>query len=84
MFTTDLRPDDADYTQILIKHLKVLTDMGYDGFDMHIASQAATVDHQLEIDSYVRLKKTFDQAGLQDEKFTTNVGTRRHHAGVGR
>jgi hypothetical protein len=42
MFTADLRPDDTRYTQILIDHLKALTDMGYDGFDLHIASPAAT------------------------------------------
>jgi sugar phosphate isomerase/epimerase len=77
MFTADLRPDDTRYTQILIDHLKALTDMGYDGFDMHIASQSATVDHKLEVDSYVRLKKAFDDAGLTDAKFTTNVGTTR-------
>jgi sugar phosphate isomerase/epimerase len=77
MFTADLRPDDTRYTQVLINHLKALTDMGYDGFDVHIASQPATVDHQLEVDSYVRLKKEFDGAGLKDAKFTTNVGTTR-------
>jgi sugar phosphate isomerase/epimerase len=77
MFTVDLRPDDTRYTQVLIDHLKALTEMGYDGFDMHIASQAANVDHQLEVDSYVRLKKAFDEAGLKDTKFATNVGTTR-------
>jgi sugar phosphate isomerase/epimerase len=77
MFTADLRPQDPDYTRILIDHLNVLTDMGYDGFDVHIASQPATVDHKLEIDSYVGLKKAFDKAGLQEVKFTTNVGTTR-------
>lgn len=77
MFTADLKPDDAGYTRILIDHLKALTDMGYDGFDLHIASRAANVCHQLEVNSYVRLKKAFDQAGLKDAKFTTNVGTTR-------
>lgn len=77
MFTADLRPDDTRYTQILINHLKALTDMGYDGFDVHIASRPATVDHQLEVDSYVRLRRAFDEAGLKDAKFTTNVGTTR-------
>ena len=51
--------------------------MGYDGFDVHIASQPATVDHKLEVESYVGLKKAFDKAGLQEAKFTTNVGTTR-------
>src|SRR5262245_46720239 len=77
MFTADLRPDDTRYTQILVNHLKALTEMGYDGFDLHIAPQPASVDHRLEVDRYVRLKKAFDQAGLKDAKFTTNVGTTR-------
>ncbi|NKE59994.1 sugar phosphate isomerase/epimerase [Lentzea sp. PSKA42] len=77
MFTADLRPQDSRYTQILINHLKALTDMGYDGFDLHIASQPAAVDHQLEVESYVGLKKAFDKAGLKEVKFTTNVGTTR-------
>lgn len=77
MFTADLRPEDTDYTQTLIRHLKALTAMGYSGFDMHIAAQPATVNHELEVASYVRLKKAFDQAGLSEAKFTTNVGTTR-------
>lgn len=77
MFTADLRPDDTRYTEILIAHLKALTDMGYDGFDVHIAPQPPTVDHKLEVERYVRLKKAFDAAGLVDAKFTTNVGTTR-------
>jgi sugar phosphate isomerase/epimerase len=77
MFTVDLRPDDTSYTRVLIDHLKALTEMGYDGFDVHIPSQPATVDHRLEVDSYVRLRKAFDDAGLQDAKFSTNVGSTR-------
>lgn len=77
MFTADLRPQDPHYTGILVKHLKALTDMGYDGFDVHIAAQSAVVDHKLEIDAYVGLKKAFDRAGLAEVKFTTNVGTTR-------
>jgi sugar phosphate isomerase/epimerase len=77
MFTADMRPNDASYTQILIRHLKALADIGYTGFDVHIAPGPAHVDHQAEVASYVRLKKTFDQAGFRDVKFTTNVGTTR-------
>ncbi|MEV4509068.1 TIM barrel protein [Dactylosporangium sp. NPDC049525] len=77
MFTADLRPDDTRYTKVLIEHLKALTDIGYDGFDLHIAAQPASVDHKLEVDSYLGLKKAFDKAGLKDAKFTTNVGTTR-------
>ncbi|HEU5356202.1 MAG TPA: sugar phosphate isomerase/epimerase family protein [Actinocrinis sp.] len=77
MFTADLRPQDPLYTRVLVDHLKALTDMGYDGFDLHIASEPATVDHKLEVDSYLCLKKAFDAAGLTEVKFTTNVGTTR-------
>lgn len=45
MFTADLRPLDTQYTRVLIDHLETLTDMGYDGFDVHIAAQPTTVDH---------------------------------------
>jgi sugar phosphate isomerase/epimerase len=77
MFTADLRPDDTDYRQVLVEHLKTLTEMGYDGFDVHIASQPPTVDHKLEVESYARLKDAFDEAGLEDAKFSTNVGGTR-------
>jgi sugar phosphate isomerase/epimerase len=75
MFTVDLRPEDTGYTEVLIKHLRALTEVGYDGFDMHIAPRSANVDHRLEVESYARLKKEFDKAGLKDKKFATNVGT---------
>ncbi len=77
MFTADLRPDDSTYTKTLIKHMKVLTDMGYDGFDLHIANPSAKVDYRQEVKSYVRLKKAFNKAGLKKAKFTTNVGSTR-------
>jgi sugar phosphate isomerase/epimerase len=77
MFTADLRPDDTHYTRVLVNHMKALIEMGYDGFDVHIASQPADVDHQVEVYRYIRLKKAFDEAGLKDAKFTTNVGTTR-------
>lgn len=77
MFTADLRPEDEGYSRTLIDHLKALTDMGYDGFDVHIASQPPNVDHKIEVDRYIGLKKAFEQAGLGEVKFTTNVGTTR-------
>ncbi|GAA3973830.1 TIM barrel protein [Streptomyces plumbiresistens] len=77
MFTADLRPQDTQYSRILINHLKALTDLGYDGFDVHIAAQPTTVDHKIEVDRYIGLRKAFEQAGLGEAKFTTNVGTTR-------
>jgi sugar phosphate isomerase/epimerase len=75
MFTADLLPDDASYTEILVRHLTHLAGVGYDGFDLHIADRAAIVEHSLEVESYRRLKGAFDKAGLKDVKFATNVGT---------
>lgn len=75
MFTADLRPDDEAYSQILIEHCRALRDMGYAGFDVHIAPQAVGGDHALEVASYAELKKRFDAAGVGDVPFTTNVGT---------
>ncbi|MGR9207444.1 sugar phosphate isomerase/epimerase family protein (plasmid) [Rhizobium leguminosarum] len=77
MFTADLRPNDADYTQVLVRHLKALTEIGYTGFDVHIAPGPAHVGHHTEVESYISLKRAFDQAGFRDVKFTTNVGTTR-------
>jgi sugar phosphate isomerase/epimerase len=77
MFTADLRPEDTDYTKRLIDHLKAMTEIGYTGFDVHIAPKPAGTNHQEEVDSYIRLRKAFDKAGLEASKFTTNVGTTR-------
>ncbi|MGR9186246.1 sugar phosphate isomerase/epimerase family protein (plasmid) [Rhizobium leguminosarum] len=77
MFTADLRPNDAGYTQVLVRHLKALTEVGYTGFDVHIAPGPAHVGHHTEVESYISLKRAFDQAGFRDVKFTTNVGTTR-------
>jgi sugar phosphate isomerase/epimerase len=76
MFTADLRPDDESYTRTLIRHIKELVGMGYDGFDLHIADQPTT-DHRAEVESYRRMKHAFDKAGLEAVQFTTNVGTTR-------
>ncbi|UWM78500.1 sugar phosphate isomerase/epimerase (plasmid) [Rhizobium sp. WSM4643] len=77
MFTADLRPNDAGYTQVLVKHLTALTEIGYTGFDVHIAPGPAHVGHHAEVESYISLKRAFDGAGFRDVKFTTNVGTTR-------
>ncbi|MBX5041430.1 sugar phosphate isomerase/epimerase [Rhizobium lentis] len=77
MFTADLRPNDAGYTQVLVRHLKALTEIGYTGFDVHIAPGPAHVGHHAEVESYISLKRAFDEAGFQSVKFTTNVGTTR-------
>ncbi len=76
MFTADLRPNDSGYTEVLVRHLKALTEIGYTGFDVHIAPGPAH-DHHAEVESYISLRRAFDRAGFRDVKFTTNVGTTR-------
>lgn len=76
MFTADLRPQDSAYTRLIIQHIKELQALGYAGFDLPIAPPAE-LDPASELASYVALKRAFDDAGLDDAKFTTNVAATR-------
>jgi sugar phosphate isomerase/epimerase len=76
MFTADLRPGDTAYAQVIIRHIKELTALGYDGFDVPIAP-TATEDHAAEVRSYAELRRALDAAGLDSVRFTTNVGATR-------
>lgn len=76
MFTADMRPRDTAYTQMVIQHIKELTALGYTGFDLPIAP-AEGQDHASEVAGYIALRRAFDAAGLEDVKFTTNVGATR-------
>jgi sugar phosphate isomerase/epimerase len=73
MFTANLRPDDHQYTEVIIRHIAELTAIGYDGFDLPIAP-TDTLDHSGEVESYKALKQAIDEAGLGEVAFTTNVG----------
>lgn len=75
MFTADLKPADREYTKILVNHLKALSQMGYTGYDMHIAPPEGKINFDLELDHYKHLKDAFNEAGFTDAKFNTNVGT---------
>ncbi len=76
MFTTDLQPDNPEYTKVIIRHIRELRNLGYKGFDMPILP-TDTRDHGKEVNSYVELKRALDQAGLEDVGFTTNVAATR-------
>src|SRR5258708_19716271 len=78
-FTVTLRPGDAEYAKVIIRHIKKLREIGYAGFDLPIFPND-TRDHRAEVDSYAELKKTLDRAGLQDVAFpTTLASTRTFH-----
>ena len=76
MFTVDLRPGDPGYTQVIVRHMKELMDLGYTGFDLPIAP-TPTTDHRAEVRSYEELKRALDAAGLEGVGVTTNVGVTR-------
>ncbi len=76
MFTTNLYPDDPEYTKVIVRHIKELGKLGYTGFDMPIFPNE-TGDHRGEVRSYVTLRQALDKAGLDDVGFTTNVATTR-------
>jgi len=76
MFTTDLRPNDLEYTKLVVSHIQALRELGYAGFDLPIAP-TDTLDHQGEVQSYVKFRQALDDAGLGDVRFTTNVAATR-------
>jgi D-psicose/D-tagatose/L-ribulose 3-epimerase len=76
MFTADLKPDDREYTKVIVRHIKELSAFGYNGFDLPIAP-GNTLDHGSEVESYMGLRKALDDAGLGEVKFTTNVAATR-------
>src|SRR5271165_4198762 len=80
MFTADLQPEKKDYTQVLVRHMHKLEEMGYNGFDLHIADEPASdFDYQKEVADYRGLKEAFDNEHFTDMKFATNVGTTRDY-----
>lgn len=76
MFTANLLPSNEHAASCWIRHIKAMLDLGYTGFDLPIAAMQ-TNDHQAEIDHYKQLKESFNEAGLEQVRFTTNVGTTR-------
>jgi D-psicose/D-tagatose/L-ribulose 3-epimerase len=76
MFTANLQPDNREYTKTLVGHMRALLDMGHVGFDLPIAPGPGT-DFASEVKSYQGLRQAFDDAGLRDVGFTTNVGATR-------
>jgi D-psicose/D-tagatose/L-ribulose 3-epimerase len=72
MFTTDLRPEDREYTKLVVRHIEAMRELGYTGFDLPIAPRD-TLDHERELESYVKLRQALDDAGLGDVRFTTNT-----------
>jgi D-psicose/D-tagatose/L-ribulose 3-epimerase len=73
MFTANLQPNNAAYTEVIARHMRELSSYGYDGFDLPIAP--TSIDHRTEIQSYVNLKHRLEDLGLDDINISTNVAT---------
>ncbi len=76
MFTTDMKPDDAEYRDQVVKHIKQLTAFGYSGFEFPIAP-TYTQDYTQDIQNYRDLRNYLDSQGLESVKIATNVGATR-------
>jgi sugar phosphate isomerase/epimerase len=74
MFTVDLHPDDPRYTEVIVRHMKELQNIGYTGFDMPVHPND-TGDPQEDVPRYEKLRNALDAAGLEDVGLTTNVAT---------
>jgi len=74
MFTVDLHPDDPEYTNVIVRHMKELQDIGYTGFDMPVPPNDAG-NPQADVPRYEKLREALDAAGLEDVGLTTNVAT---------
>lgn len=76
MFTTDMKPDDSAYRQLVVEHIKELKTYGYSGFEFPIAPTFSRNYHQ-DIESYRDLRAYLDSQGLEEVKLATNVGATR-------
>lgn len=76
MFTTDMKPNDADYRNLVVKHIKELTTYGYSGFEFPIAPTFSQ-DYAQDLQNYQDLRKYLDDQGLSSVKIATNVGGTR-------
>lgn len=76
MFTTDMKPGDPKYRQLVVKHIKQLQTYGYSGFEFPIAP-TYTQDYDHDLQNYRDLRTYLDSQGLEKVKIATNVGATR-------
>ncbi len=76
MFTTDMKPDDLAYRNIVVDHIRKLTTFGYSGFEFPIAPTYSQ-DYDQDIQNYRDLRHYLDSQGLTNVKIATNVGATR-------
>jgi D-psicose/D-tagatose/L-ribulose 3-epimerase len=75
MFTIDVKPSDLEYRKVLIKHMKELKALGYNGFELPIAANEGAKSFSQEIDEYSKFRYFLNEQGLENVQIATNVGT---------
>jgi sugar phosphate isomerase/epimerase len=73
MFTTDLKPHDSEYRQVVFNHMRELESFGYTGFEFPIALGHAP-DYEQDLEAYTDLRYHMDAEGFDHVKIATNVG----------
>ncbi len=73
MFTTDMKPDDSAYRDLVVKHIKQLTAFGYRGFEFPIAPTFSR-NYDQDLQNYQDLRNYLDSQGCAEVKIATNVG----------
>lgn len=78
MFDSNARLHDPAARADMIRHMQVLTEMGYAGFELHIGrepvTEAAFPTYADEIEAYVAFRQQLDEAGLRHIELATNIG----------
>ncbi|MFM6456711.1 MAG: sugar phosphate isomerase/epimerase family protein [Planktothrix sp.] len=73
MFTTNLKPDDLDYRNVIVNHIRNLEGFGYTGFEFPIAPGEREF-FEKDLQDYTNLRKFIDDMGLEHIQIATNVG----------
>ena len=76
MFTTDMKPDDSAYRDLVVEHIKQLTAFGYSGFEFPIAPTFSG-NYDQDLQNYQDLRNYLDSQGCAEVKIATNVGATR-------
>jgi sugar phosphate isomerase/epimerase len=78
MFDENARLHDAGARASMIRHMKVLYEMGYAGFELHIGRTAESAltwpSYAEEVQAYAAFRRAVDEAGLEDVQLATNAG----------
>lgn len=79
MFTTNLKPEDSTYVDLMIRHMQELERQGYRGLEFPIPPPNGQFSYEEEVNLYRELRSKMDSAGLGHIGVATNVGATPKH-----